>query len=220
MAQQIIKLPWQHDQAIATIVLDKDDLDDVVSVLKGIKGGANKAIRLSINKGLTGVRTDMVRETRNVLNVKAKTVRQSIFLKKASAGSMSAYARSTGKPLNLFHFGAKQNKKGVSVKVLKDLARQTIEHAFIAKLSQSGPGVYWRKKTQYVGTKKKTKTDRAYAAMPWKYRFPIEALTGPRIQDVMGRPDVIQKIEEGARVRVRKELDHQVQKILDKHRGS
>jgi RNase P/RNase MRP subunit p29 len=204
------------------ITLDKSDVDAVVSALADVKGGAETAIMRSVNRSLTGVKTDMARETSKVLNIKQKRIKKDITIRKANKSDLSGMVSSKGKPVNLEQFGAKERKKGVSVKVLKSGGRKTIPGAFIFIGKNSNRLVGWRKKTdgaaQYIGTKKKD-PNMAYGALPKKYRLPIESLYGPRIQDVTARPEIMQKIEEGAGVRLEKELDHQMQRILDKHRG-
>lgn len=217
MAQTIGK------SGVVSIQLDERDVNAVVKALQGIKGGARTAIMRAVNRALTGVKTDMAKETTKILNITQKRVKKDISVRKASKQNLSGRVDSAGKPINLMQFKAKQKKKGVSVKVLKQGGRKTIPGAFIFVGKNQNELVGWRKKTgssaQYIGTKKKDPS-MEYGALPKKYRLPIEGLSGPRIQDITGRDDVMKKIEVGAGERLEKELAHQVQRILDKHRGT
>lgn len=208
--------------AAIDIRLDRSDVDAVSRALSGIRGGAETAIMRAVNRALTGVKTDMAKETAKVLNLTQKRIKKDITVSKANKTTLAGKVTSKGKPVNLEQFKAKQKKKGVSVKVMKSGGRKTIPGAFIFIGRNSNRLVGWRKKTdanaQYIGTKRKD-TNMEYGALPRKYRLPIESLYGPRIQDITARPEIMRAIEDGAGVRLEKELAHQVQRILDKHRG-
>src|SRR6056297_1550293 len=113
------------------IRLDKSDVDAVAWALRDVKNGARTAIMRAINRSLTGIKTDMAWETTKVLNLKQKRVKKDIKVYKASKTDLSGQVSSSGDSLNLIQYGAKQRKKGVSVKVLKSGGRKTIPGAFI-----------------------------------------------------------------------------------------
>jgi len=211
--------------------VDRSDINRVVYALRDVKDGAPTAIVRSVNKSLTGVETDMAKETAAELNLTQKRIKKDITITKASKVRMHGVVTSEGRPVNLEQFGAKQKKRGVSVKVRKDSKRSVIPGTFIflGKGGKDEDGnqeknrlVGWRDKEgpggQHVGTKKK-KPGMVYAALPHDYRFTIETLYGPRIQDITGKPAIMKKIEDQAGVRLVKELDHQVDYLLKKHKG-
>jgi small nuclear ribonucleoprotein (snRNP)-like protein len=206
-----------------SVQLDEMDVKRVVWALQGVKNGARTAIMRSVNKSLTGVKTDMAKETTKVLNLTQKRVKKDISVKKANKARLSGVVSSSGRQVNLMQYKAKERKKGVSVKVLKTGGRKMIPGAFIFVGQNQNKLVGWRKKTKqnagYIGTKRKTRSDAAYAAMPDKYRKPVEALYGPRIQDITARPEIMKKIENQAGVRLQKELAHQTEHLLRKQRG-
>lgn len=210
-------------KGFVSVKLDEQDVSRVIWALRDVKNGARKAIMRSVNKTLTGVKTDMAKETSKILNVTQKRVKKDITVKKAGKTKLSGLVSSKGKPINLMQYKAKQKKKGVSVKILKSSKRKTIPGAFIFVGQNNNQLVGWRKKTvqsaAYIGTQKDKYSDSRYAAMPKKYRLPIESLYGPRIQDITGRPEVMKKIEDSAGIRLQKELSHQVDYLLKKHRG-
>jgi hypothetical protein len=52
--------------------------------------------------------------------------------------------------------------------------------------------------------------------MPKKYRLPIHRLTGPRVPDIMDRPEVIKEILAAADARLNKNLKNQLDFELSK----
>ena len=209
------------------IEIDRTDIAAVTRALRGVRNGAETAIKRSVTKALRGVKTDMAKETGKELALTQKRIKKDITIHKEASGLAGRF-ESSGRPVNLAQFGAKQRKKGVSVKVLKTGPRQTIKGAFVffGRAGRQGGQnrlVGWRDKGgpggQYIGTKRFDPT-MEYGALPDKYRLPIESLYGPRIQDITARPDVIRKIEDNAGVRLINELDHQVEYLLERHRGT
>ena len=208
------------------IRIDRSEMAAAAWALRNVRNGSTIAVKRSVNKALKGVKTDMARETAKELALPQKRIKKDITIHKEISG-LSGRVESSGRPVNLEQFKAKQKKKGVSVKVLKKGKRKTIPGAFIflgraGKTGKQNRLVGWRKKAGpgggYVGTEKK-KPGMAYAALPDRYRFPIETLYGPRIQDITSRPAIMKKIEDNAGVRLIKELDHQVDHLLKKSKG-
>lgn len=215
--------------------VDQDDIKRVQRALWGIRKGSDKALKNAINRTLTQTKKFMVNETYNVLNVKKRRIRKSLKKpRRATQTRLSGSVRSVGRPLNLIEFAAKQNKKGVSVKIWRNQGRETIKHAFIFQIENTDKQgnknlqklVGWRAKKPskkgYGGDPSKIFTTKqkkwmSYGALPPKYRFPIHSLTGPRIQDIMDRRDVITKIENKSGIQLKKELNYQVEQLLRKY---
>lgn len=209
------------------LTLDRSDVKSLNRALDGIKDGAPKALRGAVNKTLKGVVTDWSREVGSIINLPQKRIKKDIRIaKKASLHDVSGRVTTSGKPVNLIEFQATQLKKGVKVRVLKGGARELIEGAFMATVSDPDGGVhklvFWRKKTSdnasYIGTKKR-KPWREYGALPREYRLPIQAKWGPRIQDYAGRDDVLQNVEGKGRDRLKKELASQTDRLLQRQKG-
>ena len=195
-----------------SVKVDENDLAKVRIAMMGIKNGYPKVVTRSLNKTLTGVRTDSVREIQKVITPNAKIIRDTFKLEKANYAKLSATIKSIGKPLPLLAYKANQTKKGVTVQVEKASARVLFHGAFIATVKKH-KGVFQRKKPPYR-TKRSNK-------LPWKrfaekYRLPIEEKFGPKVPDIMGRAEVMKPILEKARIRLKKELDHQLDLALGK----
>ena len=197
------------------IKLNPKDVADVKSMLSKLSNDeANKATSRCINLTMTGVRTDGTRILSDHYALTASEIRDSWKISKSTFRDPNGVVSSKGTFIRLSKFGARQTKIGVSVKVLKKNPRAVIEHAFFAKLGNTKQ-VYWRK---WKGPHKKPVPGRAYAKMPFEYRFPIKALYGPRIQDYLGDPMIIGTLTKMAGDRLSKNMAHEVNYLLSQVR--
>ena len=142
------------------IRVERDDIRELQRTLRGIRNGVPRVLKNSVNKTLPGIRTDMARETQQRLALKQSRIKKDIkVVKRASTSDFSGQVRSKGQPVSLHSFGAKQKKRGVSVRVLKSEGRKTIRGAFIAQGKHGNTMVFWRQKTAEnagkIGSKKK-----------------------------------------------------------------
>ena len=189
-----------------SIQLDKAALAEVKVALAGVKNGASRVLSRAINKTLDGVRTDSVKEISKDITPKASVIRGTFTVKKTSVSNLEGRTSSKGKPLGLIHYLANQTKKGVSVKVKRAGKRSVIPGAFIVK-AKGATNVFWR---EYRGPKKKPVPGFPYGVLPQPYRFKIHRLTGPRVPDIMDKPEVMKEILSAADVRLDKNLANQI----------
>jgi len=197
--------------------IDSRDLAEVKALLNRLDGDeTNKAMARGINATLPGVRTDGVRILSEHYALTASAIRESWKIRKALFRDPFGVVSTQGTFIRLARFGAKQTKTGVSVKVLKKNPRAVIEHAFLAraKKRQREEQVYWRK---YKGPRKSPVRGRAYAKMEFLYRFPIEALYGPRVQDKFDDPGVMGTVQNLAAERLTKNMAREVDSIMRGH---
>lgn len=205
----------------ASIKLSEADVESAKRALRHVKNGGPTALMRAINKGVTGGNTEIARETTKILNLTQTRVKKDVSLKKASTRDLSGKITTKGRPVNLIEFGSRANKTGVSVQVLKSKPRATVAGAFIFIGRNNNKLVGWRKITNenaaYINTQKKDSRI-SYGALPRKYRFPVEGLTGPRVQDITGRDTVIRVINENVSTRMSDELARQVDVLFEKAR--
>jgi len=187
---------------------DIESINDMMSALK--PNEVAKSTARGINKTMTGVRTDGTKILTEHYALTATAIRNSWKIRKALFKDPNGVVSTKGTFIRLKEFGAKQVSTGVSVKVLKKNPRKIIKHAFITKLGLKEQ-VYWRK---WHGEAKKPVKGRAYAKLPFKYRFPIQALYGPRIQDHLGDPTIMKTLEGMAGTRLEKNMKHEVEYLL------
>jgi len=195
-----------------SISINQADLLKVEAMLSGIKNAVPRVISRSVNKTLVGVRTDSVREIGKVITPKAKVIRKSFKVYRATISNLSAKVRSKGKPLGLIHFRARQIKRGVSLQVKKKKARSVIPHAFIRTVK--GAKNVWMR--YYYGPRRPRKPGRKYGAMPKKYRLPMYRMAGPRVPDIMSNKPVMRAIQEKADKRLDKAFNHELEFMLSR----
>jgi len=195
--------------------MDPDDYAELKAILRGLGPAANRITVRTINKTLTGVRTDATNEIYKKLNLTKKRIREDFAPpQKAYGSNLKGVLKCSGKPIGLYSYGAKQLKSGyVSVKVLRAGSKKKIRHAFIAK-AKNATNVFWRQ-TIY---KKPVKPGFNYAKLPRAYRFPIERLTGPRIEDIYADPPVLREVLKLGWKRYDKELARLLQIELNKYK--
>ena len=185
------------------IEISQSDVRAVESMLSDIQNGATKAMVTAINKTVVTTKVQVKKKLGQKLNLTAKRINKNLSVKKANYDSIQGAVVSTGKPIGLINFKATQLKKGVKAQVLKSSSRQLIEHAFIAT-SKGAKNVWWRKKLpsgKLVG------------------RLPIERLTGPRIEDIMGEDGFLRAANEDASELLVNNLSIKVDEILRRHHG-
>lgn len=147
----------------------------------------------ALNRGARGARTEMSREIRKKVRMKARDVKDAVRIDRASYSSSTPTAtlRISEEPVPLVRFGrARQVRKGVAVTIMKG-KRQTIPGAFI--VDELGGNAFVRK---------------------GKARLPIRMLYGPSVRNLA--PAALVKARGRIDERVKKELRRNVQREIDK----
>jgi len=195
-----------------SVQVNMDQLRAVQLNLAHIDGAGRTVTCRAVNKTLAGVRTDAVAEIHSRLNLTKTRIRQDFKLYKATFSGWPGKVKAEGEPVGLASFGARQTQKGVSVQVLRNSSRQLLKHAFIATQQRTDKStyknVYWR---SWAGERTGPAGGKFY---PREYRQPIERLTGPRIEDIFGKREVMAAVEKKADARLSKNLDHELEYFL------
>ena len=191
-----------------------NDIEGLQQLLKDLGIESPKIIYRSINKALTGVRTDAVNAVYQQLNLTKTRIRKDFDAPvKAHAGKLRGSIAARGKPVGLMSFGAKQLKNGtISVKVLRGGSKKKLKHSFIAT-AKGAENVWWRK-TIY---KRPVKPGVNYAKLPKKYRLPVELRSGPRIEDILAKSAVYSDVELKGWTRLRAEYARLLRIELNRH---
>jgi len=199
--------------AAIELKLNEMDLTKVQTMLTGVKNGAPKVIVSAVNKTLDGVKTDSDKEIRSIITMKKKDVMATFSTRKASVRILSARVACSSVPVPLIKFTNSRTKKGISVKVLKSSTRTVLNHAFYATMKSGHKGIFAR---EGQGPSRPVRQNIAYGALPRKYRLPIRELTGPRVSDIMGKPNVMQKITAQANDRLHKNINNELNYALSR----
>lgn len=190
------------------IKVNRTDIDRLKSDLRHIENGMPMVLVRSINRVLTGVRTDFVSSVRRVYAVKAKAARDNTRIYRASQAKMGGEVVSTGKPIPLVNFQPRpsnvqpRRKAPITVEVIRG-ERKPVEHAFVAVMKSGHKGVFRRAKEGGVRVN----------------RLPIHELDGPRLEDYYARPDVQRELQEGADRRLTVEIDRQADYLFRQRMG-
>jgi hypothetical protein len=186
------------------IQLNRADVDSLRELMSALDAPSRaKALTRALNKTAKGVRTDISREIRARVNIKAKDVKDGIKLWLANTNRPSVRITIKGTRRRLVLFGARQTKTGVSVQVYKAQGRKIIPHAFINRGKKTGrEDVFWRVKGgngKLVG------------------RYPIVTKFGLALPEAFEWTSR-EVVEAQARERLKKNLEHEIDYLLQQSR--
>ena len=207
---------------------DYQQLADVRNIMIDIKNGYESVMRSAINKTLSTVQTQAVARIGNELNLTAARIKQDFWILNATLARTGGGVYSKGAPIGLVSYGAKWTgsiKKGVTsdvkVKVKRSGSYKTIKHAFAAATVHSKAGsvinIFWRK---YQGPRSAWNPRAAYNRLPYKYRYEVERLDGPRIQDIYASDTVFEPVKIQAQTIFLDNVDQGVIEVFRKLRAT
>lgn len=167
-------------------------------LLRGVRGGAPKALARAINRSVQNARSNMVRSVREEYTAKAKAIRETISISKASSSNLEAVVKSVSPPLPLRDFQVspktQNGKRRSPIRVAIKKGRKTsFDRTFVVRTGGS-INVFER-----VG----------------KSRLPIKKLFGPSVPQMIGNEKVITRISYGATAVMGKRLDHEINRLLE-----
>jgi len=193
------------------------DLARVKATMAGVGKSAVPVMYRAINKTLGVTQTFAVKRIYTTLNLTQTRIRKDFSQNKALSVRVAGSLNAKGKPVGLASFiGTKELKRGgVSVKVHRAKPRTTLRHAFMA-IGKTGSGLHvWER--QHYG-KQPFRPGFPYATLPDKYRYPLERLTGPRIEDEYAKPKVLDPTIQYANYSLGTNLESQLDYELSKLR--
>lgn len=187
------------------VEIDQVAVDNVKAALGDLAGKYKSVLTTSINKTLTTAKVQAKARIGNELNLKAARIDKDLTLQKANFSKLSGALIAKGAPVGLVEFSPVDVATGVKVKVLRSSSPALLKHAYLAPgKSRSGFHVWWRGNRGSMPTAKKfPEGQKSYAN--WyrigdSYRgvggskYSIARLTGPRIEDIFGKPRVFDPI--------------------------
>ena len=166
------------------IEITSDAIERANTLLAGIPKGAERVFSLSLNRGLSRVKTQALKQVKTVYtaNSTALNAATKINVNKASTGNLAGYVSFSGVKIPLYKFKVTPSKPGtgkqVRAAVKKGGGGTPFEDAFIAEMNSNGhTGVFER-------TTRK--------------RFPIEEKMGLSAAQMVGNEEIIDSLEEEA----------------------
>ena len=180
-------------------ISDKDSARAEI-FLRAFGTQATGAVRKSLNRAITGVRMDAGREAAKAYRIKPSDVKKTFIKAKASGNRLKATATFSGKRTPLYRFGAqparptkRRPKAGVSVRV--KASRKVVRGAFVARMKSGHVSLFRRSGA---------------------HRLPLRELEGPAVPQMLNNLGVREKLQEAAENRFSKNLDHEMNYLLQK----
>lgn len=159
------------------------DVKGITASLSRYVGEQQKAVVRALNKTAMQARTAAAQEVRGAgYNIKSSAIKTSFSITKAAQGRLVVVLKSTGRPVALINYGARQGKNGVSVQV--KAGRSVLRHAFIATMPNGHRGVFERTGKQHKKVMRNGKAIRS--------GLPIKELFGPSIPQSLAN-DAVEK---------------------------
>lgn len=187
------------------IKVDQAKVDRIHFLLADVKNGAELAFMRSINNTLTGARALTAQKIGQKATLKAAKIKEHIALHKASIQKLSGRISIDGKPIKAVEYTTRELKTGVSIKYYKDESPLKLRHAFMATMQSWHRGVFTRRNYG----------DRIAP------RLPIDEQMGPSVMTLYeNTPGISEAVETEASERLLREMESQVNYILEKHKGT
>jgi hypothetical protein len=186
----------------------RHDLRQVAARFSGqVRAQMRPAIARALNRTATSVRAGTGREIRKVYNIKQGSVRAQIKITRATRNELEARVTASGRPIPLIEFGARQTKRGVTVKVKRRGGRKLIPGAFVATVGAGHRGVFIRAQS---GTRTKRDQAERKRVAPKYSDLPIAELLTLSIPKAFTNREVLAALERVARVRFPVEFEREL----------
>ncbi len=162
------------------------DTTDVEKQLKALTSKKRiQVVRNSVNRAVAQTRTQARRQVQEEVALKARDVNAAIVGRRAVRGQLAGAVEILNKPIPLHRYGAKQTRKGVTVRVKKSGGRKLVGGHFVATMRSGHVGVFRRKGDN---------------------RLPIRERFGPSVLQVLNDQGQTQRILKFASRSLQKEL--------------
>jgi hypothetical protein len=116
-----------------------------MGIIANIDKALNQAAVSTANKMIRKGNTAANKKVREVYNIKTATLNKYTKVYRASKIRPDAQIVIRGRRMPLFGFGARQTRRGVTIRVKRTTGRRTVLHAFIAQMPSGHQGIFIRK---------------------------------------------------------------------------
>ena len=204
-----------------TIEIDRSELEKAATMLRNVRGGAPQAMKHALNRTVAGMSTDAGKEVASKYIVMQRDVKAKLKQRKATASDLSIALWSKGRPIRLAKFKTRPNKNpGVrgAPTVFAQVMR-TGSGGRIAPSSQRGGAFmmdYRAGDGSHSGVFVRDLRESKVRAYGGRLRSPLRQLHAPGVVQMLDNEQVRTRIQSGATKRLGKELDHQINRLLDK----
>lgn len=173
------------------------EFKDLQEKVKGLPVGLQRATGLAINRTLEMTRTEMIRKSLGLYDVKKRDLLKDLKIVKSNRHTLYGRIESKGNLLGLDHFKLSpkkrtENKRKVGVSV-KRRGHKHIPNAFIA-YHDGRLGAFIRTTGE---------------------RLPIKRLKGPSAPQMLGEASIIDHIENYAQEKFNTRFEHEIGRLLE-----
>lgn len=204
------------------IEITSDAIERANTLLAGIPKGAEKVFSLSLNRGLTRVKTQALKQVKAVYTVNSTALNAAtrINVNKASTGNLAGYVSFSGVKIPLYKFKVTPTKPGtgkpVRAAVKKGGSGTPFEDAFVAEMNSNGHmGVFERTGEQGI----KNRLAKAKSKHGNQHTEKIEEKMGLSAAQMVGNEEIIDSLEEEAQELVNERIIHEMNRILNGYGG-
>lgn len=180
---------------------------------KALKDKMQPAASLALNRVGQGVVTEASRKVKETYNIKSADVKNAMRLVLSSPEAGEVLIKSKGRNLPVTRFKvtpkAPTGKRQKMVKLaIRRGETKKLSTAFIAN-RRGAVGVMRRQNPTGQSGR-----ERVMNAKGYRPELPIEELHGPAIQRMLNEPQVVEHIQNEAKERMNKRLEHEIKRIL------
>lgn len=189
---------WRDMSAL--IEVNAYQVEKAAAMLANLPNGAKRALAIALNRAITGVRTDAVKQITETYTIKSTIVRDSIAIKKASINNLAAIIKADGAVIPITKFKINIGRASINGKsrpilraTVKHGDTKILKHGFTANMGSGHNGVFLR---------------------TGKERLPIKQVFSLSIPQMLGNKDVQAYLEENASDRLDKAVEHETNRLF------
>ncbi len=183
------------------INVDQKVIKSVEKALRNIPNGSKRAIANATNRAITKGRTTISKEITSEFTIKAKDVKATLSLQKATVSRLGGVVKSSAPVTTLIRFKTTPKtvtkKRPAALKVaVKKGGYKTLPGAFIVQTKSGHIGVFERSKES---------------------RLPIKQIMGPSIPYMAKGPNVSSTVQKDMTNMFYTRLEHEMTRLLKKY---
>ena len=198
------------------IEMDSREIEKVLRKVRKIPNGVKTALKRALNKTVTGMKTDALKEVTQNYVVKRKDVADKLKVDRATSAHLGIQLSSRGRPVRSIKFKHKVNrrpgragataaflqvKKGGSGGLLSGSANRNISKGFVASMPNGTRGIFQR--TGKISSRRKE---------------PIKQTYSVGVSEMLSSTTTAEAINNKAIERFNKNLNHSVNYLLESSR--
>ena len=206
------------------IGISQETVNHIHAVLNGLPDADKKVLRPAMARGLSAARTTTAKEVKKTYHISQTAFKNSSFIKIKNVtqvnGGIIGSIQYSGQNIPLIRFNVAPKtpapgKDAVTVSVKKTESPVKFNNAFIAQMPAKHIGVFERKGTWLMSTRKnKGKTGNTM------HNEKIKELFGPSVPSMAGNTYVMDKVEARVKEVINKRIEHEIERLLNQNGGS